>query len=230
MTKTMKKITHKKRMRKKRKTQKKNKHMNFLFGYGSLINSESFNHTCKNTGKTIPVELSKKCGYKRLWVCKKSQYGNYSFLGVVKSKEPQNINGTLTPILDCIKKFDKREKGYKRIKIKYKPNILKSKYKLPNYPCNIYMYVVKGEIDYPTEKCPISQNYLDIVLSGCLKYGTTFAKKFINTTSNWKNKKNEVYWVNDNNKRSWVKKNSFNKKKIDKLLKNVIPNIYKYRI
>tara|TARA_B100000795_G_scaffold264804_1_gene245770 strand:+ start:3215 stop:3919 length:705 start_codon:yes stop_codon:yes gene_type:complete len=234
-------MTRKFKEKKRKKTRKRptrsikkpiNRPMNFIFGYGSLINTISSKTTCKNMGKPIPVELSKKCGYHRLWICKKSQYGNYSFLGIVKSKNPQNINGTLTPIFTCIKKFDKREKGYKRIKIKYDPrkNILKSKYALPNYPCNIYIYIITGKIDYPTMKCPISQSYLDIVISGCLEYGEAFTKKFINTTSNWKNKKNEVFWVNDRhiNKRSWVK--NMNNKKIDTLTKSVIPTIYKLRI
>ena len=53
-----------------------------IFGYGSLINSYSRKYTGKGyIGSAIPVELSTKAGYKRIWVCKKSKYGNKSFLG-----------------------------------------------------------------------------------------------------------------------------------------------------
>ena len=44
---------------------------NFIFGYGSLINSYSRKYTGKGyIGSAIPIELS-KAGYQRIWVCKK---------------------------------------------------------------------------------------------------------------------------------------------------------------
>ena len=61
---------------------------NFIFGYGSLINSYSRKHTGKGfIGNGIPVLLSKNEGYNRVWTCKKSNYGNYSFLGLIKDKK-----------------------------------------------------------------------------------------------------------------------------------------------
>jgi len=104
---------------------------------------------------------------------------------------------------------------------------------MPNYPCNIYIYTIKKELNnIPNELCPISQNYLDVVLSGCLEYGKDFTKKFLENTINWTDKEKNIYWINDRkkNKRYWVKNNDKkNKIKIDKLLKKNIPNIYKYR-
>jgi len=213
---------------------------NFIFGYGSLINSYSRKYTGKGfIGSAIPVQLSKKAEYKRVWVCKKSKYGDKSFLGLVKEKnKAHNINGVLMPIYNCISKFDKREKGYKRIKIKYNPrkkNIIKSLswQKMPNYPCNIYIYTIKKELNnMPNKNCPISQNYLDVVLSGCLEYGRDFTKNFLKNTMNWADKEKNIYWVNDRkkNKRCWIKNNDKkNRVKIDKLLKKYIPKIYKYR-
>ena len=55
---------------------KKNRNIikNYIFGYGSLISSESRKYTGRgNIGKAIPVVLSKKAGYIRKWVCKKSR-------------------------------------------------------------------------------------------------------------------------------------------------------------
>ena len=160
-----KKIKSKKKNRKKRKSiiclNKKPK--NFIFGYGSLINSDSRLHTGKKfIGNAIPVVLSKKAGFQRVWVCKKTTYGKKSFLGLNKNKKKSHdINGIITPIYKCMKNFDKREKGYRRVKIKYHPkknNIIKalSWQNLPNYPCNIYIYINKEKMDYPSIDCPIS--------------------------------------------------------------------------
>lgn len=236
------KLNYKKTKKNKRRKQCDNyiKPKNFIFGYGSLINSYSRKYTGKGfIGSAIPVQLSKNAGYKRVWVCKKSKYGNKSFLGLVKEKnKAYHINGVLMPIYNCISKFDKREKGYKRIKIKYNPikkNSIKSLswQKMPNYPCNIYMYTIKNELNnMPNKYCPISQNYLDVVLSGCLEYGNDFAKNFLKNTMNWMDKRKNIHWVNDRkkNKRCWVKNNDKKKRvKIDKLLKKYIPKIYKHR-
>ena len=213
---------------------------NFIFGYGSLINSYSRKYTGKGyIGSAIPIELSKKTGYQRIWVCKKSKYGNRSFLGLIKNRsKAHNINGVLMPIYKCISNFDKREKGYKRIKIRYNPkkkNVIRalSWQKLPNYSCNIYIYTIKKELyNKPNKKCPISQSYLDVVLSGCLEYGENFAHSFLKNTYNWKDDNNNIQWVNDRkkNKRCWIKNNNkIIRIKIDKLLKKYIFKMFKFR-
>ena len=170
-----------------------------------------------------------KAGYQRIWVCKKSKYGNRSFLGLIKNRsKAHNINGVLMPIYKCISNFDKREKGYKRIKIKYNPkkkNVIRalSWQKLPNYSCNIYIYTINKELNNkPNKKCPISQNYLDVVLSGCLEYGENFAHSFLKNTYNWKDHNNNIQWVNDrkkNKKMLGKNNNKIIRIKIDKLLK-----------
>jgi len=230
--------TRKKKVIKLNKTKKcLKKTKNFIFGYGSLINTHSREYTGKSyIGKPIPVILLKKAGYKRIWTCKDTKYGCNSVLGIVKGKKSSNdIVGIIAPIYKCMKNFDKREKGYKKIKIKYDPkkkNVIKalSNKRLPNYPCNIYIYVSKKNIQ-PKYNCPISQNYLDVVLLGCLEYGKAFAKHFIKNTMNWKNN-NEVFWKNDrkNNKRYWIKNlNKKNRKMIDKILSETIPKYFKLR-
>ena len=62
------KLNYKKRRNtKKKKCDNFIKPKNFIFGYGSLINSYSRKYTGKGyIGSAIPVELSTKAGYKRI--------------------------------------------------------------------------------------------------------------------------------------------------------------------
>jgi hypothetical protein len=200
---------------------------NFIFGYGSLISSESRIFTGKGyIGDPIPIELSKKAGYRRMWVCKKTKNGKKSFLALRKSNKPTSICGVLCPIFKCIENFDKREKGYKRIKLKIntteKRKLIKSiTWKnIPKYNFNIYIYI--DDKSKPLNKnCPISQKYLDVVLSGCLEYGVDFAKHFLKNTFNWKDKYGSFFLVNDRKKKDSKKYDItyFNYKKIDKIIR-----------
>ena len=200
---------------------------NFIFGYGSLISSESCIFTGKGyIGDPIPIQLSKKAGYRRIWVCKKTNNGKKSFLALRKSNKPTSICGVLCPIFKCIENFDKREKGYKRIKLKInseeKRKLIKSiTWKnIPKYNFNIYMYV--DNKSKPLNKnCPISQKYLDVVLSGCLEYGVEFAKHFLKNTFNWKDNNGAFFLVNDRKKKDTKKYDItyFNYKKIDKIIR-----------
>ena len=201
---------------------------NFIFGYGSLISSESRIFTGKGyIGNSIPVEISSKLGYKRVWVCKKSKYGYKSYLALRKSickEKSTNIRGVLCPIFKCIKNFDKREHGYKRIKLKINTKAKRKLIKgimlknIPDYDFNIYIYT-DTRSKPPSRECPISQRYLDIVLSGCLEYGISFTKHFLKNTFNWDNK-GTVFLVNDrkkNNPRKYVTR--VNYQQIDKIMK-----------
>lgn len=227
----------------KNKTRKNSrKPTDFLFGYGSLINNKSISHTGKsNIGKSIPVVLKKSAGFRREWVCfPKSKHGEYSFLAIKKSKsKSHNIHGVLAPIYRNIKDFDKRENGYKRIKIKYDPNkkcCFKPLcgYKLPDYKCTIHFYIVSHNALKPTKECPITQNYIDVVVLGAMEYGLDFTEKIIKNIKGWRGEGNVVHWIDDRSKR---KKRQYMKnvsckilKKVDKILKKVIPGFFKKRI
>lgn len=234
--KTNKKCKNKKYKNKTKKIKKRT--TDYIFGYGSLISSESRKYTGKGyIGKAIPVILSKKAGFIRKWVCKKSTKGKRSFLGLEKTTKSTNIYGVLCPIFKCIENFDKREKGYKRVKIKinskesrklFKPFL---KNKLPREPFNVYIYTVETSSP-PNKKCPISQQYLDVVISGCLEYSKTFAKHFLKNTKNWNDSNGEVYWINNRNKKykKKYKIKKLNYKNIDKILTETIPQYYKGRL
>lgn len=211
---------------------------NFIFGYGSLISSESRIYTGKGyIGDPIPVEISKKAGYRRIWVCKKSKFGNKSYLALRKSKHPTNIRGVICPIFKCIENFDKREHGYKRVKLKINTKEKRKLIKniawqnIPNYNFNIYMYI-ENKSKPPNKKCPISQRYLDVVLSGSLEYGIKFAKHFLKNTFNWKDNNGDVFLVNDRKKKNPRKYDLkyINYKRIDKIMKETIPHCFKKRI
>uniref|UniRef100_A0A6C0F6Y0 Gamma-glutamylcyclotransferase AIG2-like domain-containing protein n=1 Tax=viral metagenome TaxID=1070528 RepID=A0A6C0F6Y0_9ZZZZ len=211
---------------------------NFIFGYGSLISKESRIYTGKGyIGDPIPVEISKKAGYRRIWICKKSKFSNKSYLALRKSKKATNIRGIIYPIFKCIENFDKREHGYKRVKIKIntkeKRKLVKSiTWKnVPNYDFNIYMYI-DNKSKPPNKKCPISQRYLDVVLSGNLGYGIKFAKHFLKNTFNWKDDNGAVFLVNDRKKKNPRKYDLqyINYKRIDKIMKETIPHYFKKRV
>ena len=148
-------INKKKRKTKANKTKKRlkcfdYKPKNFIFGYGSLISSESRIYTGKGyIGDPIPIELSKKLGFIRVWSCKPSKMGQMCFLAMQKSTKATHVQGVLCPVFKCIENFDKREKGYKRIKIKIntpaKRKMIKalSWQSLPDYNFNIYIYTIK---------------------------------------------------------------------------------------
>ena len=216
---------------------KKNRNIikNYIFGYGSLISSESRRYTGKgNIGKAIPVMLSKKAGYIRKWVCKKSTKGRRSFLGLEKSKDATNIYGVLCPILKCIENFDKREKGYKRITIKINKKNKKLlrpllKNKLPSGSFNLHIYTVKNSLP-PSKKCPITQQYLDVILKGCLEFSKKFAVHFLKNTKNWQHS-NKVFWINNRNEKykEKYKIKNINHKSIDKILMGTIPQYYNER-
>ena len=162
------KIKSKKKKKNKRKKKKREKVKDYIFGYGSIINTNSRNYTKKNVlGNSIPVILNKRAGYKRNWVTlENSKHGKFSFLGIAKSKKnADDINGIIFPInKKDIKNFDRREN--------------------PDY------YRRKLNLKY-------FKHYFNISLHGCLEHDNKFAKMFLDTTDNWKpiynDRKNKIY-------------------------------------
>ena len=149
-----------KRIKKRIKKKIKNKNKCYIFGYGSIINSNSRNYTKdKFLGNAIPVILKKKASYKRNWVTlENSKHGKFSFLGITKDKNnADNINGILFPINENdLLNFDERENpDYYRRKIN--PIFFKHYFgkKIPKN-INIYTYVIKKKY-INNNKCPILQ-------------------------------------------------------------------------
>src|SRR5215472_1484067 len=81
---------------------------NFIFGYGSLINSQSRNATATAPIPAIPVRVSAAFGYIRTWNDRSPS--GFTALGLRKptdSERPTTINGVLYAVEgDDMAKFD----------------------------------------------------------------------------------------------------------------------------
>ena len=91
----------------------------FIFGYGSLINSTSRNATVGKIVPAIPVRVSAAVGYIRAWDDRSSS--GFTALGLRKpgaSEKASTINGVLYPVDgDDMAKYDIRERGYRRVEV-----------------------------------------------------------------------------------------------------------------
>lgn len=199
---------------------------NFIFGFGSIINTSSRINTGGATiGNAIPVELLPEEGYIREWNFQKDVV-NGTFLGIkrVTKGEGDKINGVIYPCFETMEDFDKREEGYTRYKLNKSNMANLSWQNIPSHQCQIWVYVPDTTFE-PTFNKPILQSYVDVCVNGCLEYGLKYLEQFIETTHGW-----SKYWINDRllERRAWVHERNF--KIIDKyvkkyLIKNKI-NVY----
>jgi len=166
--------------------------VNYIFGYGSLINMKYSKELNKNDNRIIiPVTINK---LQRHWIyCKNDKI----YLGI-KHNDNSKTNGLIIEVSDDeLKHFDKRERYYNRIKL----NINQIEY---NYPLNnLSNSLLDGKLTesdnvftyYPDKlKCMYyifnksnkqANNYLIICLSGCLKVSHKFFIDFLLTTKGW---------------------------------------------
>jgi hypothetical protein len=56
------------------------------------------------------------------------------------------------------------------------------------------------EPGFPSEDCPIAQSYVDVVLTGCLEFGESFAAEFVRTTTHW-----AYPWIDDRSAPRYVR-------------------------
>jgi hypothetical protein len=173
----------------------------YVFGYGSLILSESRSQTFSK-GSYTPVLLK---GYERSWSFH-TEYNNkhkYSALGVIESPDLSKlVNGVLLKINpNEFIQLDQREGEYERDIIDhskligYGINTQELLDVLPNAIIWIYVTPVRRHI---TPIYPIIQSYVDITLLGCYRISPEFACMFIKTTSGWDHPKfKNLSWKND---------------------------------
>ncbi len=188
-----------------------NQPTNFIFGYGSLINSESRNSTAAAPIPAIPVRVSPALGYIRTWNDRSAS--GFTALGLRKplpGEAARTINGVLYPVEgDDISKFDAREEGYVRVEVPLADIEAVGWQPLPTSGW-IWVYVPQkptsaGEpgvgLPGPDAEFPLLQSYVDVVVEGGLEYGPDFAREILETTDGWNN-----YWLNDRQlaRRPWV--------------------------
>jgi hypothetical protein len=186
----------------------------FIFGFGSLVNSNSRNSTAELGIKpVIPARISKEFGYNRVWNVK--VVTGMTALGLERSS-PENastINGIIYPVSkEILELYDKREESYNRVIVPW--TMIEQLGPMTVTSGKLWVYIPKhSEVATPSSNYPILQSYVDTTALGFLEYGEDFAQEFINTTSGWSNA-----WINDRviPNRPWVYCKDCTK--IDKLL------------
>lgn len=200
----------------------------FIFGYGSLINTQSRNATAAKPIPAIPARIAKEFGYLRAWVYNCTC--GFTALGLRKPRqgeEPSTINGVIYPVEgNDMAAFDAREAGYRRLEVPVEQIEALSWQQLPA-DSKIWIYVSVGDdgetgspsLGGPTPALPLLQSYIDVLLEGGLEYGEDYARELIATTADWSDN-----WLNDRElpRRPWV----FHKHaaQVDRLLREINPS------
>lgn len=204
-----------------------------------------------NIGNAIPVRVKRNAGLQRVWNFQKPNVAHLTALGLQttdgthfvdkygQNKDPRNpgdtfvispdntgntINGVLYPVYENIEAFDEREEGYFRLRLRRDQIEALSWQNLPaGNDVEIYIYCLNPEnqSQRATFQLPILQTYVDVVMNGCLEYGTKFAIEFIKSTEGW-----NKWWLNDRTtpRRPWLHQKGF--KQIDRLLKTHVANVH----
>lgn len=156
----------------------------YIFGYGSLISSESRSRT-GYSGDAIPCVVK---GVQREWNLLASE-NRMTAVGATLNPDAL-CNGVIAPIEKSeLPKFDKREAGYHRSKIDRASIRIINNLVIPEGDIWIY---IPDKVQKPSSENPIVQSYVDVILSGCFDYGEDFVKEFIKTTLGW-----NYPWIND---------------------------------
>ncbi len=198
----------------------------FIFGYGSLINTQSRNTTAGAAMPALPVRVSAAFGYLRTWNDRSPS--GFTALGLRKpllGESASTINGVLYPVQgDDMTKFDGREEGYARVEVPMEDIEAVSWQSLP-VGAHVWVYIpakpsgVPGEgLPEPDAAFPMLESYVDVVLEGAMEYGPDFARELIETTADWSR-----YWLNDRElaRRPWV--HDSKSAAVDKLLATTPP-------
>jgi hypothetical protein len=190
----------------------------FLFAYGSLINSES-RGAKSATGNALPARIF---GLRRGWYLPVPEDCNTG-LGAVFS-EGSTCNGVLlAKESTSFEETDVREKQHGYLRVAFRPANISVLSRLKIEMDKVWVYVT-NEPSYPTEALPIAQSYLDVVLTGCLEIGDEFAIEFISTTSGW-----ESPWIDDRHQPQYRRAIAVDTTRIDRILKSIIPKHFAKR-
>jgi hypothetical protein len=182
---------------------------NFIFGYGSLIDTASRNATAGRPIAAIAVRVSSDFGYIRTWNDRAP--AGFTALGLrppAAGERAMTINGVLFPVDgETMAAFDARERGYSRLEVPRAHIEAVSWQDLPAHG-RIWVYVpgpggrAPGNMPQPADAhYPLLQSYIDVVIEGALEFAPAFAHEVIATTGDWSR-----YWLNDRTlaRRPWV--------------------------
>lgn len=168
----------------------------YIFGYGSLVDSKSRAMTSASAVYASPVVVD---GIQRGWF---DQVGGSSltttYLGAV-AEEGAQCNGVIFSITALgLQSYDQRESGYKREKID--PGSITMLDGTSAAPDGDIWYYASQKKRYSSPEIPIVQSYVDVCMNGCIEIEATyplakqfkFAETFLKTCSDW-----SEWWVND---------------------------------
>jgi hypothetical protein len=205
--------------------------MDFIFGYGSLINTASRDSSVKKPIAAIPVRVSARFGFIRTWN-ERSPTG-FTALGLRRATAGENamtINGVLYPVTaEDLPAYDAREVEDRRVEV---PRDLIEPLSWQSLPAagRIWTYVptLAGKepgvgLSPVDAHFPLLQTYVDVVVEGGFEYGPEFAREIVATTADW-----SVYWLNDRpvGRRPWVADVKY--QEVDRLLA-VVPQFAERR-
>jgi gamma-glutamylcyclotransferase (GGCT)/AIG2-like uncharacterized protein YtfP len=168
----------------------------FIFGYGSLLESRSRVMTSPSALDASPVNVT---GIQRGWF---GRVGGVSLSPTYLAAVPHadsHCNGVIFKVSQQeLEKFDEYETGYQRERIaQHNIAMLDGSKSAPEGDVWFYTSPVQHEA---SPEFPIVQSYVDICLNGCLELEANyplalegeFALTFIKTSTHW-----SKYWVND---------------------------------
>ncbi len=173
----------------------------YVFGYGSLINTASRLRTVPDAHEIIPVNVSRMA--RGWWLNSTRRKRPITYLSVVKTDNLSDVcNGVLFEVNDeTLAALDKREQGYDRVKFTAEDvTCLRTGDALPE-AVTLWTYVVQPEVckQVPSQAYPLLYSYVDICLLGCLQMEHLaqaelgdFTERFIEMTHDW-----APYWVDD---------------------------------
>jgi hypothetical protein len=201
--------------------------LNYIFGYGSLIEQASRIRTTPAAIYVLPAEVR---GFVRGWWARTGAVGfSTTFLGAIPDGSG-SMNGVVYAVTDEeLDRTNKREQGYTPTDITSSVEILGGSFK-PDGKVWVYVNKFKDEQELknslPSPDFPIVQSYVDICLNGCLQIQqgfpefADFAEVFLESTREW-----SAYWENDrvNPRRPFAVPMA---QDIDKLLQQYLPDYF----
>lgn len=192
--------------------------MNFIFGYGSLICTDSRGRTGVS-GPAYPIEVK---GISRRWSLHSPQWPATAVSAHIN--EESECNGVFFEVDDInLERFDEREAGYDRIQIPWQKVTNLTASTLPEHGA-LWAYVGKST-GQPTTDRPIMQSYLDVILNGCLDISEEFATRFAALTAQWQ------HLVDDRHAPQYLRplKNNARAYDIDLILEKHLPELIAQR-
>jgi len=161
----------------------------FIFGYGSLINTPSREATGEGRVDAVPARLGPNFDVVRSWVARGSS--GFTALGLRNRRPDEDkstINGVVFPVdAESLPRFDRRESGYDRVAV---PRDMIEPLSWRGLPGTgtVWTYVPRRNtpeaiLPFPSAEFPLVQSYVDLVMEGALEYGPSFARELIATTA-----------------------------------------------